>query len=153
MTNEEILELAEHTCKVVANDLKMQVPKVRVVENDPDFTNMSAVYKFDGIGEIVICSKFVNELLEIDTAFQYVKNYPRNIKTLKQKFLFAVMHELGHIRQYTKFLKWYKMFNINRLFNGFLTPKAYRETKIESNADKVGVILYKIYSKRLLEKF
>lgn len=153
---ENTIELVKFTKSVygfLSKVCDIPIPTVKVDNYGSDC--MSA--QFDPhrkISRLVINTDFVyNEVRGGDNVFEYWKNCPR-LETFEEKILLIILHEFGHFIQYHKHRDWYDRFNLNGLEMMFEvnSEQEYRETKIESNADKLAIALYNKYADILLTK-
>jgi hypothetical protein len=153
---ENVIQMVKFTnsvYKFLSSELEIPTPKVKVDNNDTE--SLSAQFEIKTReGRIVINSDFVFDELKSgnDNTLEYVIGVPK-LDSHKARFLFAILHELGHLVQYNKFEKWFLMFRLSPVDQMCIAShREYRETKIERNADKIAIALFNKYSDILLTK-
>ena len=149
----EMVKFTKNVYRFLSNELQIPIPSIKI--DNRDSASLSA--QFDTKtreSRLVINSDFVyGELKDnTDETIRYVVGIPK-VRTFQERFLFALLHELGHFIQYNKYEQWYLRFQLSPIDQMLIAShKEYRETKVERNADKIAIALFNKYSDIFLTK-
>jgi len=129
----KIKKIAKMACKV----LKLKSIEIRFsYENDFYFS----ISKKTGKGFLRIDYLYLLQLIKISTELEVNKMY--NLNSINKRLKFALYHELGHYLQWQR----HTDFFINEYVKeknrkDKLSPKEYRQLKLEKIADKIALYL------------
>lgn len=145
MNRQEINKIVKYCCK----ELNLPIPKVTIFEDDWRL----AIFHYNH-GKITL--EFNTEKIaraSIQEAYESIWKYINYKPRYKWEYkFFIVAHELGHYLQYERHAWW--LLEYAKEFEKYMTSfkkfslKKYHNLKIESNANKIAMILLKRAKKK-----
>lgn len=140
METDKILEFSTDTINKVTRDLNL--PKVSIAIDNRHCDSVG-IRGRENSYKIFINQFFVDNISTCE-AFEFIRE-SNTFNTDKKRLLFVLLHEIGHLIQEVRHKKWMAYNNINNFLLIRLSSEEYRETKLERNADKIALILFKKY--------